>query len=312
MPLFGFGGKSKDPNELLAQKDYEGAVKGFKAMLEQDPRDINSRLRMADALSCAGKKEEAIGNYLTVAEDYAEKGFLVKAIAVTKKIVKLDPSRTDVHDRLVELDRMYRGEDEVSPVQAVEDAPTVEMTETVEKEDFFDETAEPEETPGKDQEPEDFFASEPENTGDVESRIKTPLFSDFSPTELRLVVDSLDHHACPADTIIVNEGDEGDSMFVIVRGEVSVLTKDPQGNPFELTKLSEGDFFGEVSLLTGKPRTATIRTTSETEFLELGREQLDGMIEAHPEVLDTLNNFYQSRVENTIERMLERLHSGNQ
>ncbi len=289
MPLFGFGGKNKDPNELLAHKDYEGAIKGFRAILEESPDDMNSRLRLADALSCVGRTEEAIEEYLVVAEDYAERGFLVKAIAVNKKIVKLDSSRDDIHKKLVELDKMYRGE-------AVESEDETEDVASVAEESV------PEEV-------EDDSGSEDEER---DLKVKTPLFSDFEPDEFNMIVKGLNYHVCPEDTVIVTEGDEGDSMFVIVRGEVSVITHDQENKPFELTRLGEGDFFGEVSLLTGKPRTATIKTTMETEFLELMRDELDSIANSHPEIWKIINSFYESRVSNTIESMIERLRASRE
>ena len=65
------------------------------------------------------------------------------------------------------------------------------------------------------------------------------------------------------ETLIV-EGQEGDSMFIIVEGKVDVLLKNPEGINVVIADKRSGGFFGEMSLLTGKPRTASIKAKEDT------------------------------------------------
>jgi CRP-like cAMP-binding protein len=59
--------------------------------------------------------------------------------------------------------------------------------------------------------------------------------------------------------------------------------------------MREGDFFGEISLLTGGPRTATVTAATRCELLELDRATLDEIARAHPRVLDVLRRFSEER-----------------
>ena len=82
----------------------------------------------------------------------------------------------------------------------------------------------------------------------------------------------------PGETI-VREGDVGDAFFVITAGNAVV---EHDGAP--LRELGEGDFFGEISLIDGQPRTATITATDEVSALSLGREEFQRLVEEHPSV----------------------------
>ena len=59
--------------------------------------------------------------------------------------------------------------------------------------------------------------------------------------------------------LIIREGEAGDSFFIIEQGEVEVFVSSPRGKKKSLTILSVGDFFGEIALLTGERRTASVQ-----------------------------------------------------
>ena len=69
-----------------------------------------------------------------------------------------------------------------------------------------------------------------------------------------------------AGEITVKQGEEGSSMFVVARGE-AVVTLEPSNQ--EVARIGSGGFFGEMSLLTGEPRNATVQTTVDSELLEI-------------------------------------------
>jgi len=97
-------------------------------------------------------------------------------------------------------------------------------------------------------------------------------------------------------------------MYVISSGEVKVYTRGTgKSGTVYLAKLGEGDFFGEVSVLTGKPRTATITASQPTELLRLDKEKLDNALAKHPGVRKVLDEFYRKRANNTVEAMIENL-----
>ncbi|MDP9320103.1 MAG: FAD-dependent oxidoreductase [Chloroflexota bacterium] len=82
-----------------------------------------------------------------------------------------------------------------------------------------------------------------------------------------------------AGQTIIREGDPADSFFVLTRGAASVRQNGPGGER-EISTLKPGDFFGEIGLLTGTPRHATVRATAPTEVLELDAEGFRELVES--------------------------------
>ncbi len=74
--------------------------------------------------------------------------------------------------------------------------------------------------------------------------------------------------------IVVQEGDEGSSMFVILEGRVSVFVTNADGKRLMLREMVAGDYFGEYALLDNSPRSATIHTVEACEFLEISRDSV--------------------------------------
>ena len=102
-----FRKKRKDPfheiQSCLQKRDYKGALDWFNTLLQKDKKNTQIRLRFADTLVLAGSKREAVKQYRVVADELAEKGFMIRAIAINKKIVHLDPSQTDIHEKLATM-----------------------------------------------------------------------------------------------------------------------------------------------------------------------------------------------------------------
>lgn len=98
---------------------------------------------------------------------------------------------------------------------------------------------------------------------------------------------------------VVVEGDAGESMFIIQCGKAAVITN-LAGRTFELATLSEGEIFGEIAFLTGRPRTATVRASGALEVLEFDRDVIQPVIAANHELTDKLAAYYMSRIESTM------------
>jgi len=99
---------------------------------------------------------------------------------------------------------------------------------------------------------------------------------------------------------IVRAGEPGDSLFIIGRGSVEVTHPTEKGGEHRLATLDTGGFFGETALLHPQPRTATVRALSPCIMLELSRESIMPIIDAHPALGDALEQAYRSRVLNTL------------
>lgn len=129
------------------------------------------------------------------------------------------------------------------------------------------------------------------------------LFQDFSPGERRQILDHLSLKEFPAGTRVIQEGTPGDCMYIIKSGGVEVSTSDPRGQKLVLATLEEGDYFGEISLITGHVRTASVTTLRATELIRLAKEDFDRFISRHPDTLKTLEDSLQTRLEKKL-RML--------
>ncbi|MGZ8852052.1 MAG: cyclic nucleotide-binding domain-containing protein [Thermoanaerobaculia bacterium] len=138
--------------------------------------------------------------------------------------------------------------------------------------------------------------------------VRSPLFEVLNDTEREALVREMELESHEEGSVIISEGEPGTSMYVISSGEVKVFTRNTNktGSVY-LAKLGEGDFFGEVSVLTGKPRTATITASRPTELLRLDKEKLDNALAKHPGVRKVLDEFYRKRAAHTVEAMIESL-----
>jgi small-conductance mechanosensitive channel/CRP-like cAMP-binding protein len=95
---------------------------------------------------------------------------------------------------------------------------------------------------------------------------------------------------------IVRMGQEGNSMFVITRGSVRVQIVE-NGYPKTVNNLRENDFFGEMSLLTGEPRSATVVASEETEVLRISKSALKPLFESNPELVSSISEIVEERKE---------------
>ncbi len=114
-----FRKKKQDPfHEIqvcLQKRDYKGALDWFNTLLQKDPKNTQIRLRFADTLVLSGNKREAVKQFGIVADELAEKGFMIRAIAINKKILQLDPRQTDVHDKLAAMSQDRTSEASTRP-----------------------------------------------------------------------------------------------------------------------------------------------------------------------------------------------------
>jgi hypothetical protein len=145
-------------------------------------------------------------------------------------------------------------------------------------------------------------ASASASPAEVRAFVESPLFSGFSRDELIAVIQGLQLLTFEPGDIVLTEGDAGDSLYVITEGTVKTFVRDTaQGGQLLMRKLREGDFFGEISILSGKARSATVTAATHCEMLELDRATLDQITARFPNVRKVLEDFYLARAMNTAE-----------
>ena len=324
--------KSRDVNVLMARKEFTEAVAILRRQLQKDPGNTFMRQQLADALLGAGEKPMAVGILERLADDYAREGFAAKSISILKKIQRIDPGRPATERRLAEaiqakqLDDERRSQlmrtrgrkleslDEYVPPQARGGAPE----EQDKGEEARREVPLPRNAPSPESAPGPAFAGPEELVIDFEDEggmatadpatsheteggpaaanvITTPLFQSFSHEELVSVIQSFDLRSYEPGDIIVAEGEEGDSLFILTAGMVKAFVKNPKGRHRKVREMSDGDFFGEISFLKGGPRTATITAATHCDLLELSRSAVERLVEQHPKIRETLEEFSRLR-----------------
>jgi hypothetical protein len=133
----------------------------------------------------------------------------------------------------------------------------------------------------------------------------SPLFSGFSEAELAAVITRFRLISFEPGDIVVSEGQPGDSLFVLTTGALKAFVRDQTGRNVPVRDMPEGSFFGEVSILSEKPRTATVTCAGHCELLELDRAALDAIVAEHPRVREVIQETYRSRA-GSLEEMLAR------
>jgi hypothetical protein len=126
--------------------------------------------------------------------------------------------------------------------------------------------------------------------------VVSPLFKDLAVDELVAVIQGLQLHTYQPKQVIIREGTVGTSLYMLTAGTVKIFVKNQQnGKQTTVGELTEGAFFGEGSILTGKPRNASVVASTYCELLELDRPTLDEIVKKHPRVWNILEDFAAER-----------------
>lgn len=109
-----------------------------------------------------------------------------------------------------------------------------------------------------------------------------PLFSGLSREDIAKILGKLEEKSFNAGTTIFSQGDKGDSFYLIQSGAVQVVLESTAGRSEGIAVLGPQDWFGEMALLSGEPRSATIMAVKDTVVWRLSREDWNELIEKHP------------------------------
>lgn len=115
-----------------------------------------------------------------------------------------------------------------------------------------------------------------------------PLFRDVEPAALADVERHLRRRRFRRGEVIFHQGDAGDALHIVTGGAVKILLPSPEGEEAIIATLRPGDFFGELSLLDGAPRSATAAALEPTETLSLPRSDFLELVGADPALRDAL------------------------
>jgi CRP-like cAMP-binding protein len=385
--------------EAAAKGKLEKAADLYREVAQGDPKDVAARQKLADVLRRAGRIPDAVAAYREVADRFGKDGLLIKAIAISKIILELDPEHVETQSALAAL-YAQRAQGDASrppprtivmhatsaaaapPRSGPEPIPLGDASGEMQLEDLSglplstgnasgpprDRGAAaftpplprdgggaaftpplPRDGGGEgrgegapaDEEPtpleEICFAAEEavasgvdedlvveidavevEVTGDeplapeppepVEAGAppppppppaalpRVPIFSDLSREAFVALTRGMVLHRVRAGEEVVRERERGTSFYVVASGRLAVTRRDDGGDPVVLARLGEGDFFGEMALLSGAPRSATVAAEEDCEVLELPAEVLRAVAGRHPHLAQSLRRFYRQRL----------------
>jgi CRP-like cAMP-binding protein len=126
--------------------------------------------------------------------------------------------------------------------------------------------------------------------------IDIPLFSDLPQPALMALFNYFPLRRFSPETFIISQGERGNSFFIVCSGKVRVF-RVQDGEEVELALLKEGEFFGEMALLSGEPRSAFVEAVEpDTQVLEIPADALAGLSRKFPQVSTALWRFYRQRL----------------
>lgn len=113
---------------------------------------------------------------------------------------------------------------------------------------------------------------------------RVPLFEDLSREELMRISRVAVPRRFPEGTRVFHEGDESDSCYVVRSGELRVTRQHSDGRAIALATLGPGDMFGELAMLDGEARSASVETLSDVALLALSAADMRGLLAKNPQI----------------------------
>jgi CRP-like cAMP-binding protein len=334
---------------LLSRGKLRGALKLYKKAGALDPMDIYARMKIGEILARLGRTEEATREYQHVVGRYAADGMFLKAVAVCKVILSLDPGHSLVQRTLAALYAEHRRLEDMEPsflmppsmsaaipaepsrsliefplepssflietegfeellteqvADAAEAVAELEVIDEVEDEEELPELEVIDEDEDEDEEIDEIELEEDEiiiiqessALVDRSSIPQIPLFSSLPSDAVVTLIENLAMSWTEPGDRVVTEGEPGDTMFIVIQGNYEVVSEPLGGEPQPITRLGPGDFFGEMALVSGCPRFATVVSQDEGVLLELSQRTLDYISVGHPRVKEELRAYYLSRL----------------
>ena len=256
-----------DKASTPAQAQAKKAVEEFRDRLKAAPADVSAALGLADALSVLGRKREAVALLGRIGTALERQGRFLEAVATFKRAGQIDP-RGDVTSSFLihlELEKLQQMEKAAAPAAAVSAAPP--DTELQKKRHAVQRAV-----------------------------AGVPFLKDVPPFLLELVIDRIRLITAAAGQVIFEEGSEGSSILFVITGELEVSVRGDDTPNVSLGRLGAGDLAGEISFLSGTPRTATLTAIGRVDVLELDRRALDPILKKHRKLADALTFLHRERV----------------
>ncbi len=132
---------------------------------------------------------------------------------------------------------------------------------------------------------------------------RVPFFRTLGRDGIDFIVERLKFRPFEANEVICKAGDPGDKMYIIINGKVKVVvTPENSDEEHVIAYLGSGDYFGEMALLTGEPRSATVITTEPSEMFILHKSDFEVVIERFPSITLSMGKIMSQRLRDTLQQ----------
>lgn len=315
MPIGSWLRSRKKTGEVTRGLSAEDAahIERLLSRLNDQPGDLRARRQLADAFRSVRRDDDAVAHYQALVGAFAAQGLLFKAISACKIILELKPDHQETQRTLADLyARRTAGKEsaELSPDMSlalagcddVEELPSAgaDDIQSVPPSPPIADAQRPPEPPEEEVAAEDILDVSalaasmtplPRGAVRLERPPAVPLFSGLSPESFAALVQRIDAWVAEPGAVIINEGEGSDTVFVIVRGTVRI----ERGGAVVAT-MGPDSFFGEMALVTKRPRTASVVAEERVELLEMSRAILEELARHDPSVTAALDAFCRARI----------------
>ncbi len=285
--MVSLGDVKRSAATLFAQGQHLAALRLYDAIVAAAPLDYDARIRVGDCALAMGNPAAA-NVYRATAWYCIKSGHPLPALVCTRV---LEAHGADVSDLLASLVVTYGSESErlgkvatrisLPPDNIQVEVPDVRLA--------APENAAPTAI-ARAEHATDNFKEFPESLHPI------PLLSTMSEAAFRRVLGTLLLRRLPVGSLVIREGEPGNSFFFVAGGELNVFATDGLGRQTQLAKLGENAVFGEMALLSAQPRTATVGCLTEVDLLEVGRQSLATLADELPLVAEALHGFTRERL----------------
>ncbi len=274
--------------QRFANGDVLDALRTYAAIVAAAPLHVDARLRVADCLASLGRMDLATEVYRQVGWYALRAGHPLVAVVAARV---LEASEQEADDLLAALVVRYGSESELLGKLAARIAlPDDDL----------------------DIAPPDLASAAPADCLDRAAHIAAHCVDDFdqypdfvhpvallsslSEDAFRRVLKTIVVRRLPAQSMVIREGEPGQSFYFVAGGRLRVFDIDGLGRERDLATLGSGAIFGEMALLSAQPRTASVQALTECDLLELTRASLAALADELSQVADALHGFTRERL----------------
>lgn len=133
---------------------------------------------------------------------------------------------------------------------------------------------------------------------------QVPIFRTLGKDSIDYIVERLKFKTFSKSETICKIGDPGDIMYIIINGAVDIVIYDADGKDQVVATLKSGDYFGEMSLLTGEPRSASVISTDNCEMFLLHKNDFDVILERFPSISLSMGKIVSKRLRETLSKAI--------